>query len=182
MKVFVMNPKNKYDIDHSEYIRLLMDCQVRVSTYIHSMVQNFQDAEDIFQETASIAWEKFDQYQAGTNFTAWMVQIARNRIMYYWHKQKKSIVNYSDEAVQSIQDYVVNASSSTASQVHLEECIKQMPEKDVQLIRMRYSRKVTTKSLAGELGRSLHGLYSTMSRIHVFLADCIQRQRLAEEN
>jgi len=174
--------KQKQDVDHAEYIRLLMNCQVRVSTYIQSMVQNYQDAEDIFQETAAIAWEKFDQYQAGTNFTAWIVQIARNRIMYYWHKQKKSIINYSDEAVQSIEHYVVNASPSTHSQVHLEECIKQMPEKDVQLIRMRYSRKITTKSLASELGRSLHGLYSTMSRIHVFLAECIQRRRLAEEN
>lgn len=52
-----------------------MSCQIRVSTCIHSMVQNFQDAEDIFQETASIGEVRPDQ--AGTNFTAWMVQVAQ---------------------------------------------------------------------------------------------------------
>lgn len=176
-----MNKKTKHDIDHSEYIRLLMNCQVRVSAYIQSMVQNYQDAEDIFQETASIAWEKFDQYEAGTNFTAWTVQIARNRIMYYWKKKQKSVVCYSDEAVRSIENYVLNASPAMNDQVHLETCFKQMSEKDIRLVRMRYSRKITTKLMAEELGRSLHGLYSTMSRIHIFLAECIRRQRLAEE-
>jgi RNA polymerase sigma-70 factor (ECF subfamily) len=178
-----MTEKNqKNNLDHAEYIRLLMNNQVRISTYIQSLVQNFQDAEDIFQETATIAWEKFEEYQTGTNFTSWAITIARYRIQYYWHKNKKSIVHYSDTAVKSIEDYISKDTQKTSTdQAHLDTCMQQLSEQDLRLIRMRYSRKITTKAMADELGRSIHGLYSTLSRIHVVLAECVQRHKLVEE-
>jgi RNA polymerase sigma-70 factor (ECF subfamily) len=172
----------KQNLDHAEYIRLLMSHQVRISTYIQSLVQNFQDAEDIFQETAAIAWEKFDEYEPKSNFTAWAIAIARYRIMYYWQKNKRSIVHYSDAAVKSIEEYLSTAAGGTSNnQTYLEDCMQKLPEQDVNLIQMRYSRKITIKAMAEELGRSIHGLYGTLSRIHLILAECIRRHKLAEE-
>jgi RNA polymerase sigma-70 factor (ECF subfamily) len=174
--------KQKLSLGHAEYIRLLMSNQARIATYIQALVQNFQDAEDIFQDTAAIAWEKFDEYQSGTNFTAWAITIARYRIQYYWSRNKKSIVRYSDAAVKSIEEHISNTTQRTpGNQRLLDECMQKLPEQDVKLIRMRYSRKITIKAMADELGRSIHGLYSTLSRIHVVLAECIQRHKLAEE-
>lgn len=174
--------KQKHNLDHAEYIRLLMNNQVRISTYIQTLVQNYQDAEDIFQETATIAWEKFDEYEPGSNFASWAMMIARYRIMYYWQKNKKSIVHYSDAAVKSIEDYISNTGQKTSNnQSYLEECMQKLPVQDRSLIRMRYSRKITIKAMAEELGRSIHGLYGTLSRIHLALAECILRHKLAEE-
>ena len=176
-----MAEKNQ-KLDHAEYIRLLMNNQVRISTYIQSLVQNFQDAEDIFQETAAIAWEKFDEYEPNSNFTSWAMMIARYRIMYYWQKNKKSIVRYSDAAVKSIEEYLSTATEDTSNnQSYLEACMKTLPDQDVRLIQMRYSRKITTKAMSEELGRSIHGLYGTLSRIHLILAECVRRHKLAEE-
>jgi RNA polymerase sigma-70 factor (ECF subfamily) len=176
-----MAEKNQ-KLDHAEYIRLLMNNQVRISTYIQSLVQNFQDAEDLFQETAAIAWEKFDEYEPGSNFTSWAITIARYRIMYYWQKNKKSIVRYSDAAVKSIEEYLSTATEGASNnQSYLEDCMQKLPQQDVRLIRMRYSRKITTKAMAEELGRSLQGLYGTLSRIHLVLAECIHRHRITEE-
>lgn len=39
------------------------------------MLGNSQRAEDIVQEAYVRAWEKFDQYEAGSNFKAWIFQI-----------------------------------------------------------------------------------------------------------
>jgi len=39
------------------------------------MLGNSQRAEDIVQEAYVRAWEKFDQYQSGSNFKAWIFQI-----------------------------------------------------------------------------------------------------------
>jgi RNA polymerase sigma-70 factor, ECF subfamily len=174
--------RQKQNLDHAEYIRLLMNNQVGISTYIQSLVQNFQDAEDLFQETAAIAWEKFDEYEPGSNFTSWAIAIARYRIMYYWQKNKRSIVRYSDAAVKSIEEYLSSATGGTSNnQSYLEDCMQKLPEQDVRLIQMRYSHKITTKAMAEELGRSIHGLYGTLSRIHLVLAECIHRHRLAED-
>jgi RNA polymerase sigma-70 factor (ECF subfamily) len=41
------------------------------------IVGDRQAAEDVVQEAALLALEKFDQFQAGTNFRAWMAQMVR---------------------------------------------------------------------------------------------------------
>ena len=56
------------------------------------MVHNQSAAEDLLQETVTIMWEKFDQFEEGTNFAAWAIAIARNKSLEYLkenHKTKK---------------------------------------------------------------------------------------------
>jgi DNA-directed RNA polymerase specialized sigma24 family protein len=102
--------------------------------------------------------------------------------MYYWNKNKHSIVHYSDATVKSIEDYMARRAEKPSSDLsHLDDCLKKLSAGDVQLIQTRYSRKMTIKRMAEELGRSVQGLYSTLSRIHLMLAECIQRQRLVQE-
>lgn len=108
--------------------------------------------------------------------------IARYRIMYYWNKNKHSIVHYSDATVRSIEDYMTRRSEKPSSDLsHLDDCMQKLSAGDVQLIQTRYSRKITIKTMAEELGRSVQGLYSTLSRIHFVLSECIHRKRLAQE-
>jgi len=42
-----------------------------------AITQNRAEANDILQEAALVALKKLDQFQAGTNFNAWMGQIVR---------------------------------------------------------------------------------------------------------
>ena len=57
-----------------------MSSQSRIYAYILMLVHNHNDAEDLLQETASILWEKFDEYIPEKSFAAWAVGIARNKI------------------------------------------------------------------------------------------------------
>jgi RNA polymerase sigma-70 factor (ECF subfamily) len=45
-----------------------------------------QSAEDIVQEAAVIAFEKIDQFQPGSNFSAWMAEIVRRCALNYRRK------------------------------------------------------------------------------------------------
>ena len=42
--------------------------QNRIFAYILTLVPHGADAEDIMQETASVAWEKFGTFKEGTDF------------------------------------------------------------------------------------------------------------------
>lgn len=179
---YQMEDNQRDMLDHDEYIRLLMKNQAHIFTYIQILVSDYQDAEDIFQDVAAIAWKKLADYEPGSNFTAWLLSIARHRIMYYWQKKKNSIIHYSEAAVMAVEEHISSNFQKTSNDYHyLEECINKLSENDARLVRIRYSRKITIKRLAEELGRSIQGLYSTMSRIHITLAECIQRKRVAEE-
>ena len=43
----------------------------RIKSFIFSLVPNTSDADDVMQETSRIIWEKFEEFEVGTNFLAW---------------------------------------------------------------------------------------------------------------
>lgn len=49
----------------------------------------FSSAEDIVQQAASIALERFAQYQAGTNFAAWLAEIVRRVALNHRHRNQR---------------------------------------------------------------------------------------------
>jgi RNA polymerase sigma-70 factor (ECF subfamily) len=54
-------------INTPEFIRLLSLHTSSIYTYIRVLIPNRTDAEDVFQETSRTLWEKFDEYQPGTD-------------------------------------------------------------------------------------------------------------------
>ena len=43
----------------------------QVLAYINALVLDWNDADDLFQETCLVLWQKFDEFRPGTNFLAW---------------------------------------------------------------------------------------------------------------
>lgn len=173
-------PENK--LKHDQYIRLLMTNQNKIYTYIHMLVPSVQDADDIMQETASTIWEKIDSFKPGTDFASWAVTIARFKIMNYRRLKNNSIVQYSSRTLEAIDNYASeHVHQELPIKEYLKDCLQMLSPKDRSLVQMRYAQSITTKALARNLGRSLHGLYSTLSRIQLLLLECIDRRKSAEE-
>ena len=171
------------DRDHAEYVRLLFANQSRIYSFIHMLVPSIADADDIMQETATVMWEKFHEYERGTDFAAWAVTIARFKILNFRRKQGRSIVHYSTETLDVISELAAQKIEGGDSLVpYLRDCLSKLKPKDLHLIQVRYSENITTKALAARIGRSVHGVYSAMARIHANLVTCIDRVRIAEEH
>jgi len=64
-----------------QFFSLFMRHQNRIFAYILTLVPHGADAEDIMQETASVAWEKFGTFKEGTDFAAWLKKIAFHKVM-----------------------------------------------------------------------------------------------------
>ncbi len=54
-----------------------------IFAFLYAMVRNRWDAEDLTQETYLKVKMNIGQYRAGTNFRAWMFQIAKNLALNY---------------------------------------------------------------------------------------------------
>lgn len=57
--------------------------------FAYQLVRNEADAEDLLQEACGQAFEKFYQFQRGTNFKAWFFRIIRNRYIDIFRRRKK---------------------------------------------------------------------------------------------
>lgn len=61
---------------HAEFLRLYSRHHYRIPAYIYTLVPHRADAEDLLQETSIILWEKFEQFDPGSDFLAWACQVA----------------------------------------------------------------------------------------------------------
>lgn len=164
------------DSKSSKFFGLYNSIHGSLMSYIMMMVHNLTAAEDLLQETATIMWENFDQFQEGTNFTAWAMTIARNKTLEYLrdNRRTKKLLRHefyarlSHVAEQSAQDYGLRVNA-------LNNCLKKLDSKDKKLIALRYRDNVSVKDIALKVGRPASTLYFRISHIMNLLNLCISR-------
>jgi RNA polymerase sigma-70 factor (ECF subfamily) len=176
---------DKFDIseDHGQhFMRLYMSAQRRLFGYVLSLVPNHTDADDIVQETVSIMWSKFGEYEPGTDFAAWALRIAHYRVLTYWKRKKMKEKKFSVGAIEAIKEVAESNTKQEDKRIDaLRNCLKKLPERDRKILSLRYEVGATLKSVAERLDHNINTLYSTLSRIHIKLLNCIRRAMVQEE-
>ena len=78
------------DESRRQFVRLLTQHQRRVYGYILTMVVNWNDADEILQETNLRLWEEFDRFEPGTDFAAWAIRVAYYQVLTWRKKRDRS--------------------------------------------------------------------------------------------
>lgn len=163
------------------FMRLFLQSERRILGFILSLVPHLSDAEDLLQETCSIMWNKFEQFEPGTEFAAWGISIARYRVLTHRRKAASGRVCFNEKLMHQIADAATKVSShNDARSAALQSCLAGLREKDRELIRQRYFAENSTKQIAEQLGRSLDSVYKSLNRVHDSLLWCIRRSLQTE--
>jgi RNA polymerase sigma factor (sigma-70 family) len=99
-----------------------MSHQKSLYAFILASVRNYADANDILQETATIMWRKFGEFDKGTNFVGWGISISRNLIKKYFRERKMSRVQFGDKLFQDISEKVEKGLDKMDSRLDALEC------------------------------------------------------------
>ncbi len=159
------------------FFKLFIENENRIYTFILMLVPNKADANDIFQETSMVMWDKFNEFEEGTSFANWGRKIAYNKIMNFRVKNKNSRVCFNAE----LMDAICNKTGAVLDEIDprltaLRECIRKLSDADRQLIKMHFEDGITIKKIALTIDRSAHGLYKVMARIYNQLSQCVRRE------
>lgn len=71
--------------------KLLCENKYAVEQLVHFKISDFDDAEDIIQETYLSAYMKFNHLQNKDKFKQWIVSIAKNKCTDYYRKKARTI-------------------------------------------------------------------------------------------
>lgn len=159
---------------NDEFVRLLIANQPRIYAYIVSLLPNWADADEVFQETGIVLWSKREEFKPGTSFLAWACQIALNKVFNLRKHQARSRLIFDDQFLTAVADERkamverVEARSSA-----LKGCIEKLKPRDRELLECWYQKRGTTKSMAEELGRPIDTIYKAMKRIRRSLFHCV---------
>lgn len=165
----------------AEFVQLFTHYQRRLFLYILSQVPNPIEAEEVLQETNVVIWSKFSQFREGTNFLAWVSQIATFEVMKHRSRRKRSRLQFSDEFLEAVSREALERSDEFEQRrAALAECLAKLRAKDRKLIEQRYAPGERGKRVAEQLGRPANSVYQSLGRIRKLLMECIQRRLAAD--
>ena len=159
----------------ARFVRLFLQHQRRIHGLILALVPHGPDADDILQETSSVLWEKFDDFDAGTNFAAWALRIARFQVMAYYSTKRRARARLSDETIDAVvEKMAARPARDDARAAALDGCLEGLDRDDRALLEQRYRAEVPTEELARASGRTVFAVYKALDKIHDRLLQCVQ--------
>jgi RNA polymerase sigma-70 factor (ECF subfamily) len=165
-------------------VALLARHQRQLLRYIHTLVPQVQDAEDILQETCGVICEKFDTFQVGIGglsedaaFIAWACEIAWWRVRAARTAFARSKVRFSDDVLSLVAETAMALREESDLRTEaLEHCLKKLPSRDRELIEARYQLGASVEDAAQQNGRTLEAAYKALARIRRVLHECVNRR------
>jgi RNA polymerase sigma-70 factor (ECF subfamily) len=176
--VNVSNNINNRDVD--SFVRLFASHQGQIYSYILALVGNYNDADDVLQETSSKMWELFGSFRPGTDFLKWARSVAYYRVLEYRKKYKRnSKVIYSEQFLELVSESSPKYLSKTNEHLELlKYCVGKLRPPDVALIKMRYVKSMRVSEIASCVNRTVRNVYFSLSRIQRQLLKCMSRKRI----
>lgn len=166
---------------HAEFVRLLTQHQRRVYAYILGIVPNWNDADEILQETNIRLWSEFDRFEPGTNFEAWARRVAHFQILAWRKRVSRSRLFFDHSLVELIaQEFEANNSLAEVRHRALGECVAVLEPRQRELLAHCYAEGAKIKQVAESLARTTASVHKALQRVRLALRKCIQR-RVAEE-
>ncbi len=146
--------------DQLAFAELMNRHQAKIYSYIFSMVQNREVANDIFQETFTKVITKMDDtYNEQGKWIAWVMRIAHNATIDYIRKQKRFVdvsSSYDKESKTDFYDRLPDEDSiSQQEKLELDEStssllhhISNLPEEQRTVVMLRHYYEMPFKEIA----------------------------------
>lgn len=156
---------------------LLRQHQSRLFAYIHSLVRDLNDADDLFQQTALVLWRKFGDYEPGRSFFAWACGVARFEVTNFLRTRGRSKLYFSDQLNLLLVETqsAVGDDEWEGSREALGGCMTKLRERDRALLVECYADGSSVTGVARRQGRSSHSVHNSLRRIRRSLFECVQR-------
>ena len=164
-------------VDQQVFTKYWVKAQPVLSSFVFSLAPDFDEAQDIIQETALVLHDEFDKYDPESSFAAWAIGIARNRLlMKHRTKSKNPLIHHSD-FVERLGRKTEEMSAELEKHLFfLRGCIKNLPEENYKIIELRYQDDLKPREIAARLGFAPGYIRTVLSRIRSALNDCIQKK------
>jgi len=155
---------------------LMADHQPRLAAYIRSLVADEHATKDILQETNLTLLKKARNFQPGTNFTAWSFRIAYFEVLTWRRRHGRDRIHFDDELVESLAATVETVSSDYEERLEaLRECVRELPERQREVVERRYLRAESVQAIAADLGFKPNAASQLLFRARANLLECMIR-------
>lgn len=156
-----------------EFVRLWTASAHRIKAFVLSMVVHRGFADDILQEVAATAWEKFPDFDRSRDFIAWANGIARNKVLGY-KEMHVSALNLTDELARRIEDQFTLDNLWMDAQIEfLQDCVQKLPQDEREIVELRYFYSLSVDAISQRKKLTISAVYKALQRTIDRLFDCV---------
>lgn len=163
------------------FVQLLTTFQRRLYVYVLTILADEHAAEEVLSDVNATLWQKKDEFQIGTSFSAWALKVAYFRTLSYVKKRRHDRHMFNDEFIAEIADAALDVAEENDLRSNaLVDCLKKLSVSDRRLIDLRYGSGMPVQEIATQCRKTPNTVSQLLSRIRLALANCIERTMQSE--
>lgn len=162
-------------LSDDEYVQHFNRYKKPLLRLIYCMVRNTADADDIFQQAAVTIWEKFSEFEPGTDFYSWACSIARYKVRDFLKRKARRKIFFSDDIIDQLAAEQCELGLDEARLQALIRCRQKLTPDDQTLLSECYRSGGKVVDVAKHKGCSVGAVYFNLRRIRRALLNCIDR-------
>ena len=161
----------------AEFADLLRRDQSRLFGYVHSLVRDLDDADDLFQQTTAVLWKKLDGFDRSRSFFAWACGVARLEAANFLRARGRQRLYFSDELNLMLAEAQEELPGDELEERReaLARCVERLRQRDRQLVDECYAGDGGVNAAAVRYGRSPQSVHNSLRRIRRALFECVER-------
>ena len=164
-----------------EFSELITEHHARIYAYIHSLLRDLHDADEVMQRTTLVMWRKFKTYDRTKSFVGWASGVARYEVSNFFRQRGRDKMSFSDELAEVLIDsHAENANELDEQTEVLAQCMKKLSDSDRQLMQRCYQKDHSVPEIAAALGRSTQSIHNSLRRIRELLYQCVSKSTAAD--
>ena len=158
-----------------QFVQVFAQFRDDLFSYIFSLVPHWPDAEDLFQQTSLVLWQRFGEFQQGSDFRAWACTVAFNKVRNFRRVAGRNRLQFNDVLLEQLaQERVVRPRSDSQTRTFMADCIAKLSNEQRMLLSRAYTTGNTIKRLAEDLHRSPQTIYNRLNAIRRTLLECLK--------
>ncbi len=151
--------------------------QAELHRYILSLLPDRMLADDVAQETNLVLWRKAAEYKPAEPFLPWALTIAWYQVKAARRDAGRDRHVFDDSLVEILAAEHREADPAEGElEQALDRCLRELPEKQRQLILARYAPGASVQDLAAERNQTPTALSLALMRIRKALEGCVERK------
>ena len=163
-----------------EFANLLRQSSAQILAYLHALLLDWNDAEDVFQESCLVLWDKFEEFERGTNFLGWAIpDCAAQGDAPSTQPGAADAAALETRTARVPDDGRLQRDTAAVNEglAALARCMDRLADADRRLVERCYGEREPVPQVAAELGRLPESVYNSLRRIRTLLLSCMNEVR-----
>lgn len=153
----------------------------RLWAMAYSVCRDHHLCDDILQEVSITLMKKADDFDSSKAFLPWAIGITRIQALRFSQKRYLDKLNLSAESLDIIESQICENYHDDILESRLESlkaCLSKVSGENYQILKMKYIKGESARSIAKIIGRSETATHSLLQRLRMSLQKCINSKAL----